>query len=108
VFAVEEAAELYLAAFRQQFPGPFAAKARVKQLSCFLAYLQTHHHSMQLIDLGLEDGRAFLDTLVNAYTRKPVSLPIRQKYKSALRSFSRFLVTSNLIEEDIFFALKAE
>jgi hypothetical protein len=63
---------------------------------------------MQLAALTYEDGKAFLDTRVNDYTGGPRSPSIRQEYKSALRSFSRFLVKSHLIEEDVFFDLKVE
>ena len=106
VSEIKEAVELYLTAYRHQFPGPLAAKVRGELLSRFLEYVQAHHHSMQLADLDFADGKAFLGTLVNAYTGAPLSLSIRTGYKSALRSFSRFLVKSNLVEEDVFFALK--
>jgi site-specific recombinase XerD len=106
VTSIEAAIEWYLAAYEVQFTSQDAARARRAQLMRFVEHLRALQHSLQLADLTYGDGRAFLDALTNIYTGEPVSPSIRISHKSALRSFSRFLYKSNLIEEDVFFLLK--
>lgn len=108
VESVEEAIDLYLAAFREQFMGVHGADRKRWALSRFLAYLQAQNHSLRLAELTVADGEAFLDSLHHAYTDMPMSLQTSTRYKSALRSFSRFLFHAELMQEDVFFALKAQ
>jgi hypothetical protein len=105
VETIEEAVELYLAAFRQQFTGQYQLRRRADRLSRFVTYLKEQNHSLRLVDLTYEDGRAFLDTRVNDYTGGPLSPSIWKGYKSALRSLSRFLRNAQLL---IFFDLMVE
>lgn len=105
---VEEAIELYLAAFREQFTGVHGAYRRRYALSRFLGYLRGQNHSLNLIDLKFEDGQEFLDSLHNAYTGAPITRAIKKQYKSALRSFSRFLLNTGLVKSDLFFTLEMQ
>jgi site-specific recombinase XerD len=106
VATIAEAIELYLVASRVQFLGQHGAQRKARWLDRFLNYLKEQHHSGQLTDLALRDGQAFLDTLGHAYHGISMSVYTKTRYKSTLRSFSRFLVKSHIIEEDVFFLLK--
>jgi hypothetical protein len=106
VNTIEAAIELYLAAYEVQFTGQDAARTRQAQLIRFVEHLRSRQHSLQLAALTYRDGRTFPDSITNIYTGEPISPWLAISYKSALRSLSRFLFKSNLIEEDVFFALK--
>jgi hypothetical protein len=106
VTSIEAAIEWYLAAHQAQFMGQDASRKTRAQLMRFVEHLRTQQHSLQLADLTYTDGRTFLDALTNIYTGEPLSPWLGISYKSALRSFSCFLVKSYLIQEDVFFSLK--
>jgi hypothetical protein len=108
VQTIEEAVELYVAVYRHQLTGDYAAARKANWLYRFLAYLKEQRHSLRLADLSYEDGKRFLDSLAHGYQGKAMSVFTKKRYKCALRSLSRFLVKTNLIEEDVFFALKVK
>jgi hypothetical protein len=55
VKGVEEAVQLYLAAFWQQFIDKKGAARRTKWLYRFVVYLEAHDHSLHLIGLTYEE-----------------------------------------------------
>ena len=57
---------------------------------------------MKLRDLNVKDGQGFINSLVNRYNGLPLKSSEIKKYRSALRSFSRFLHGLGIIEENIF------
>lgn len=107
VETVEEGIALYLEGFSEKFTERNYAR-RARHLRRFVEYLKGTGHSMRLQDLTHGDGVEFLEKLSNARTGKRLSLAIKQDYKSALRSFSRFLVQSGVLKSDVFFELTVE
>lgn len=101
---VEEALEVYMTAYRAQRTA-LGSQRREQNLRRFLSYLEAQGHSMQVCDLRYEDGQEFLNVFVNAYSAQPVSPSKKKRYRSALRSFSRFLVQYEIIEQNVFFDL---
>jgi intergrase/recombinase len=104
--SVQEAIEIYLEAFGQKFQ---SSKGRIQRKIClqyFQQYLVTQGHSMKLKDLTVNEGQVFIDSLVNHYNGLRLRPSEIQKYRSALRSFSRFLHQTGIIEENIFLAIK--
>jgi hypothetical protein len=63
---------------------------------------------MKLVDLTLEDGQDFLDSITHTFYGGELSPATRKGYKCALRSFSRFLANSSLVEDDLFFSLQVD
>jgi hypothetical protein len=61
-----------------------------------------------LNDLTLADGQRFIDSLTNHYNGLPLRPSQKKKYRSALRSFSRFLVGSKIIQDDVLVGLKID
>ena len=104
---IDQAITAYMSKYRQQFTA-LNADRREQCLKRFLRYLKSVNHSLQVSDLMSADGKAFLDSLVNTYTGEELSLAIKDDYKGALRSFSRFLADSRIVQTDVFFALKVE
>lgn len=102
---VTEAVTLYTVAFHQQFSGVYGPARKQAYLHRFLTYLQEHQHSMRVVDLTLADGQQFLSSLVNRRNSTRLSRYMIKRYKSALRTFSRFLYQANLLSQDIFFDL---
>lgn len=100
-----EAVELYLGAFAEQFPDSHGAHRKQLCLGRFIAYLRETGHSLCLEDLTTDDGQRFLGSLAHAYKRKLMSPQTKRRYKSALRTFGRFLFTANLVATDVFFDL---
>ena len=70
-----------------------------------MRYLTSQGHSMKLQDMTAYDGQGFLSDLVNAYDGLSLSLSKKKEYRSSLRSFSGFLVTSGISYEDVFLEL---
>jgi site-specific recombinase XerD len=102
IVSVEEAIEVYQEAFGQKFR---SSKGRIQRKIClqyFQQYLVTHGHSMKLKELTINDGQGFIDSLVNHYNGLPLKPSETKKYRSAIRSFSRFLHQLGLIEENVF------
>ena len=58
---------------------------------------------MKLADLTLEDGQSFLDSIEHAYHGGQISPATKKGYKCALRSLTRFLANSSLVQEDALF-----
>ncbi len=107
VETLEEGLAIYMERFRKQF-STSGAERREWDIKRFFRYLKSQGHSMKLSALTYADGKGFLDNLVNANDGSELSQAKKEDYKSALRSFSRFLADSGIIQEDVFFALKAE
>lgn len=105
ITSIPEAVDLYLAVFGQQFTGSHGPARKQYYLYRFIAQLKAENHSMRLTDLTLNDGRQFLASLVNAYDGTPLSQYGLGRYKSALRTWSRYLFQSRLLTDDIFFHL---
>ncbi len=61
---------------------------------------------MKLKELNVKDGQGFIDNLRNHYNGSPLRPSEIKKYRSAIRSFSRFLHQLGIIEENIFLAIK--
>jgi site-specific recombinase XerD len=106
ISTVEEAIEVYMEAFRQKFHSQDNRKQRRICLQYFQRYLTKQGHSMKLKDLTLVDGQSFLDSLTNHYNCLPLRPSEVRKYRSGLRSFSRFLHLSRIILENVFLAVK--
>jgi site-specific recombinase XerD len=103
---VEKAIEVYMQAFHEKFHSPMGRKQRRICLRYFQRYLVSQGHSMQLKDLSVQDGQGFIDSLRNHYNGLPLKPSEIKKYRSAIRSFSRFLHQLGIIEENIFLAVK--
>ena len=106
VETVEEAAEVYMQAFRQKFQSPIGRKQRKICLRYFQRYLVSQGYSMKLKNLNVRDGQGFIDSLRNHYNGLPLKPSEIKKYRSAIRSFSRFLHQVGIIEENIFLTVK--
>ena len=96
---------MYLDAFGQQFTGVHGLAKRKRFLERFVRFLKKRGHSMKLARLTFEDGQEFLDSIIHAYRRGQMSPQTKERYKSALRGFSRFSATSELVHGDLFFAI---
>lgn len=105
MLSVDEAIEAYLEAYQDEFVSQHGLMKRKRFLYRFLDYLKAQNHSLKLRDLTYEDGQSFLDSLVNAYTKRSLSPDSRKHYKHKLRMFGRFLCNSKLIDGDVFFEL---
>jgi site-specific recombinase XerD len=103
---VDEAIEVYLQAFQQKFQSCEGRRHRKRSLEMFLQYLTTQGHSLKLQDLTPTDGCGFLDNLTNHYDGRPLKAASKTKHWNAIRSFSRFMHQTGLIEENIFLILK--
>lgn len=103
---VEEAIEVYMQAFRQKFQSREGRKMRRICLLYFQGYLVTQRHSMKLKALTVNDGQSFIDSLVNHYNGLPLRPGEIKKYRSAIRSFSRFLHQIGVIEANIFLPVR--
>ena len=101
---VGKAVETYMVNYRNQFSA-LGAQRREQNLKRFVRYLNAHCHSMQVPDLTYQDGLDFLNSLANAYDGAPITLEKKKRYKSALRSFSWFLVNSGVVKEGVFYGL---
>jgi site-specific recombinase XerD len=108
VETIEEAVQLYLEAFSQQFTGEHGVHKKRLFLGRFVTFLKSQGHSMKLADLTLEDGQDFLDSLTHTLHGGKLSPTTKKRYKCALRSFSRFLANSDFLEQDLFFTLIIE
>ena len=106
VATIEEAIEVYMQAFRRKFRSREGTQQRRRNLQRFLRYLNAQGRSLELKDLTFSDGQHFLDTLTNSSTGLPLSPNLNKQYRSALRSFSRFLQKAGIIEKDLFFPLR--
>jgi hypothetical protein len=102
---VEQAIEVYLQAFRQKFQSQENRKQRRICLQYFQRYLVEQGHSMKLKDLTLFDGQGYIGSVVNQYNGLPLSDAQMRKYRSALRSFSRFLHDLGALEANVFLPL---
>jgi hypothetical protein len=105
IITVEEAIAVYLQAFRQKFQSREGRKQRSICLQYFQRYLVAQGHSMMVRDLTLADGQGFLDSLTNHYNGLPLKPSELKKYRSGLRSFSRFLHELGIIGENVFLAV---
>jgi site-specific recombinase XerD len=105
VETIEDAVQLYLEAYEKQFTGQYGIRNKRLFLQRFVTFLKGHGHSMKLADLTLDDGQSFLDSLEHAFHGGQMSPATKKRYKCAVRSFSRFLANSRLVEDDLFFAL---
>ncbi len=103
---LEEAIEVYMQAFRQKFQSREGRKQRRICLQYFQRYLVAKEHSMRLADLTIRDGQGFIDGLVNHYDGHPLRPSQIKKYRSAIRSFSRFLYEVGIIKENVFLTVK--
>jgi site-specific recombinase XerD len=106
VETVEEAIEVYLRAFHEKFQSPAGRRQRRICLRYFQRYLVSQGHAMKLKELTITDGQGFIDSLVNHYNGLPLKPSEIKKYRSAIRSFSRFLHQTGIIEKNIFLAIK--
>ena len=61
---------------------------------------------MKLKHLTSHDGQDFIDSLVNRYTGSPLGAGGIKRYRSAIRSFSRFLYEAGIIKENVFLTVK--
>ncbi len=102
VQTVEEAIEVYMQAFHQKFQSKEGRRHRRQSLELFLQYLAAHGNSLKLTELTLTDGQDFIDSLVNRKNDMPLRFSEKKKYRSALRSLSRFLYILGIIEENVF------
>jgi site-specific recombinase XerD len=84
------------------------ADIRKRELKRFVRYLRSQNHSMKLSEMRFIDGQGFMDALVNHFDGSELSRAKKQDYRAALRSFSRFLVGSKVIEDDVFLGLKID
>jgi hypothetical protein len=100
--SVDQAIKLYLEAFSQEFSGVHGLTQARNRLIRFSRYLEAADHSMLIIDLTTRHGQDFVDGLVNARNGQPLGHDNRKRYKGALRSWTRFLNCSGLLEEDVF------
>lgn len=105
VETIEEAVDLYLEAFEKQFSVSGLHKKRLF-LGRFVKFLKDRGHSMKLADLTLEDGQSFLDSIADAFHGGKLSPATKKRYKCAIRSFSRLLTNTRLVQEDLFFSLR--
>ena len=103
---VEKATEVYMQAFHEKFQSPAGRRQRRICLQYFQRYLVSQGHSMKLKELNVKDGQGFIDNLRNHYNGSPLRPSEIKKYRSAIRSFSRFLHQLGIIEENIFLAIK--
>ncbi len=99
---IRDAIDLYLAEFDAQFSSQHSLKYKRIQLGYFVEHLQAMGHSMLLADLTAEDGQRFLDTCRNRYSGRPLSYARLKQYRSAIRTFSRFLADAGILAEDPF------
>ncbi len=107
VQTINEAMAVYMIMYCRQFAA-LGARRREQHLKRFLRYLKARNHSLQLSELTHADGQAFLGALANPFNGSELSLGKKQDYRGALRSFSRFLAGSGIIQPDVFFTLKVE
>jgi hypothetical protein len=105
---VTQGIAVYLPAYRHKFHSRTGRKQRQTSLLSFERYLVAQGHSLKLKDLTLVDGQDFLDSLTNHNNGLPLRFAQKKKYRSALRSFSRFLHELGAIEENIFLAVTRE
>jgi hypothetical protein len=103
---VEGAIDVYMQAFHEKFQSPAGRRQRRICLRYFQRYLVSQGHSMKLMELTIRDGQGFIDNLRNHYNGLPLKPSELKKYRSAIRSFSRFLHQSGIIEENVFLAVK--
>jgi hypothetical protein len=104
---VEDAVEVYLEASELKFSGTHGSTRKKHRLDRFVTYLEATGHSMKLADLAFVDGQRFIDLLDTPRDNKSqLGLQHRKRIRGVLRSFSRFLATARLIEEDVFFSLR--
>jgi site-specific recombinase XerD len=103
---VEEGIEMYMEAFCQKFRSKMGRTQRRICLQYFQRYLASEGHSMKLKDLTFNDDQGFIDSLVNYYNGLPLRPSEIKKYRSAIRSFSRFLHQIGAIEENIFLTVR--
>lgn len=82
VHAFDDAIQLYLKAFGQQFPGKHGHTRKRRYLQRFQNHLVERGHSLQISDLSLEYGQQFMDELVNTYTGAPLSHDKRKSYRA--------------------------
>jgi len=95
----------YMSVYRRQF-NAMTVERRERELKRFFRYLQAQNHSMKLGEMTFTDGQGFLNALVNHFDGSELSFTMKQDYIAALRSFSRFLVGSKIIQDDVFVGLK--
>jgi hypothetical protein len=65
VETIEEAVQLYLEAFGEQFTGEHGVHKKRLFLGRFVNFLIAQGHSMKLADLALEDGQDFLESITH-------------------------------------------
>ena len=99
---LEDAVELYMERYAQRFIGERAQRRRREVLERLLRFLHEQQGAVSPADLTLEDGQAFMASLIKADTGKPLMRSSKKKFRSGLRTFSRFLYDSWLIEQDVF------
>jgi hypothetical protein len=102
---IEEAIQLYLEAYSKQFAGEYGAYKKRLFLGRFVTFVKDQGHSMKLVDLTLEDGQNFLDSITHTFHGGKLSPATKKGYKCAIRSFSRFLANGGFANDDLFFAL---
>lgn len=101
---VDEGIAVYMSAYKRQF-NAMTVDLRKRELQRCLRYLRSQNHSMRLSEMTFADGQGFLDALVNHFNDAELSRVKKLDYRAALRSFSRFLVGSKVIEDDVFVGL---
>jgi site-specific recombinase XerD len=104
---LDQGIALYMSMYNRQF-NAMTVGIRKRELNRFLRYLHSQNHSMKLSEMRFTDGQGFLDALVNHFDGSELSFAKKQDYRAALRSFSRFLVGSKIIQEDVFLGLKID
>jgi site-specific recombinase XerD len=99
---VEDAVELYMGRFVRRYTNEREQRRRRETLERFLHFLQQRGGPVVPTDLTREDGQAFMASLIKSNTGKPLAPSSQMRFLSGLRTFSRFLYDSGLIEEDVF------
>jgi site-specific recombinase XerD len=107
VQTIGEGIAVYMSIYNRQF-NAMTVERRARELKRFFRYLQSQNHSMRLSEMRFTDGQGFMDALVNHFDGSELSRAKKHDYRAALRSFSRFLVGSKIIQEDVFVGLKID